>query len=132
MNALKTLLVLGLLFTITGCLPEKFGQDRIDQLCGNNRCHTATTTEETRFEPDQHAGRTKNHCGSIRGNQMVPAGLTVQVAAVMPEGSYNNAALVGWVDTNGEAHVGWIDADFLGNWSPSEMIGLIDHCSTYP
>jgi len=122
-------MLVALLFLVAACEPEKFGQERINQLCSNDRCVTAVVLEGAEFEEDQHASSIKNHCGMVYG-QPVSAGLVVQVAAVMPNGFYNNAALVGWVSEDGLAHVGWIDADFLGNWSPREMIGLIDHCST--
>lgn len=122
-------MVITLLFLVSACLPEEFGQERIDQLCGS-RCVTAVTAVETRFELDRHASSTKNHCGIIRGNQTIPAGLTVQVAAVMPEGFYGDAALIGFVDEAGTAHIGWVDEDDLQDWSPYEMYGLIDHCST--
>lgn len=125
----NVLVVIVLLFLASGCIPEKFGQERIDQLCPPDRCYTATVLEGAEFEPDQHAGSLKQHCGMVYG-EPVPSGLVVHVAAVMPDDFYHNAALVGWVDEVGVAHVGWIDADFLGNWSPREMIGLLGHCST--
>lgn len=124
-----SLMVFALLFLTAACVPEKFGQERIDQLCGS-RCVTAVTSAETPFQPDTNASSLKNHCGIITGNQTLPAGLTVNVATVMPEGFYGDAALIGFVDENGVAHVGWVDEDNLQDWSPYEMYGLVDHCST--
>lgn len=125
----RLIAVISLLFLMAACVPEKFGQERIDQLCGSS-CVTAVTATQTTFQPDPHASSLKNHCGSILGNETIPAGLTVSVAAVMPEGFYGDAALIGFVDEAGVAHVGWVDEDDLGNWSPYEMYGLVDHCST--
>ncbi len=124
---ISLLMVVTLLFLVAACVPEKFGQERIDQLCGS-RCVTAITSVETTFQPDSHASSTKKHCGAILGNETIPAGLTVNVASVMPEGFYGDAALIGFVDENGVAHVGWIDEDDLQDWSPEELFGIIDLC----
>jgi len=116
-----------LLGLLSGCLPEKFGQERLDQLC-ESYCATAVTTVETGFEPDTHASSTKYHCGQVRGNLTIPAGTVVYVAAVMPARFDGNTALVGFLNEAGTAQVGWVNVDDLGNWSP-RMYGLIDHCS---
>lgn len=125
----RLIAVIALLLLTAACVPEKFGQERIDQLCGSG-CVTAVTATQTTFQPDSHASSLKNHCGMILGSETIPAGLTVSVATVMPEGFYGDAALIGFVDEAGTAHIGWVDEDYLTNWSPYEMYGLVDHCST--
>lgn len=116
------LLVIGFLFAASACVAGQSGQDRIDRLCQGN-CYMATLTTNAQFEPDQGATPQKNQWGLISTSQTIPAGLTVYVAVVMPDGLYPNTALVGWIDEGGHAQVGWVNVDLLGNWVASGSVG---------
>jgi hypothetical protein len=113
----KVISVIGFLLVVAACVPEKSGMDRIVQLC-SGQCYTATLTQNAQFEPDPDATTLDNQWGLIQVSQTIPAGLIVQVAAIMPDGMYPKTALVGWINDAGHAQVGWVDDSVLGNWSP--------------
>lgn len=111
----KVLSVIGFLLVVAACVPGRSGEDRIEMLC-EGQCYTATVMQNAQFEPDPEATPLKNQWGLIDVSQTIPAGLTVQVAVVMPDGWYPNTALVGWVNDMGQAQIGWVDDSILGNW----------------